>query len=93
MIRNTRPKIQDRVPQLQLRDIATVKRGAGKPEGLYFFIYQGRDRNWYWRLKAKNNRIIADSGEGYTNKGDCVAIVETIQKQVEFAAVRYSKAK
>lgn len=72
----------------------TTKRGAGGIRGLYFFIYRGRGtRNWYWRLKAANNRIIADSGEGYVNKGDCVSIVATLQAQVEFAKVKYSKAK
>ena len=26
---------------------------------------------WRWRLIAANNRIIADSGEGYDDEGGC----------------------
>lgn len=29
-------------------------------------IYQDRKQEWRWRLKARNGRILADSGEGYT---------------------------
>lgn len=32
-----------------------------------FEIFQGRNAQWYWRLKAKNNQIVAQS-EGYTRK-------------------------
>lgn len=31
----------------------------------YFKIYQDEAGEWRWRLVAANNRIIADSGEGY----------------------------
>ena len=27
--------------------------------------------DWYWHVVAGNNRIIADSAEGYKNKADC----------------------
>jgi uncharacterized protein YegP (UPF0339 family) len=30
---------------------------------------------WRWRLRAANGRIIADSGEGYNNHGDCAAAI------------------
>lgn len=32
-----------------------------------FEIFQGKYRQWYWRLKARNNQIVAQS-EGYTRK-------------------------
>ena len=34
-----------------------------------FRIYQGRD-GWRWRAVRANGRIVADSGEAYTRKGD-----------------------
>lgn len=36
-----------------------------------FYKYQDTQRQWRWRLKAGNGRIIADSAEGYWNEGDC----------------------
>ena len=27
---------------------------------------------WRWRLRAANNRIIAESGEAYNNEADCL---------------------
>lgn len=34
-----------------------------------FHIYQDRRGEWRWRLKARNGRIVADSGEGYKRRG------------------------
>lgn len=36
-------------------------------------------RDWRWRLRARNGRIIATSGEGYRNKADCYAAVDLIK--------------
>ncbi len=33
-------------------------------------IYQDQLGEWRWSAKAGNGRTIADSGEGYKNKGD-----------------------
>jgi uncharacterized protein YegP (UPF0339 family) len=33
-----------------------------------FHIYQDKRGEWRWRLKARNGRIVADSGEGYVRK-------------------------
>ena len=35
-------------------------------------FYQDENGEWRWHVKAANNRIIADSGEGYKNYADCV---------------------
>lgn len=37
-----------------------------------FYIYQDRAGLWRWQLVAANNKIIADSGESYYNKQDCL---------------------
>jgi uncharacterized protein YegP (UPF0339 family) len=34
--------------------------------------------NWYWRLKAGNGRIVADSSEGYASLGNCKRAVNVL---------------
>jgi uncharacterized protein YegP (UPF0339 family) len=34
-------------------------------------VYKAKD-GWRWRLRARNNRIVAESGEAYTRERDCV---------------------
>lgn len=36
-------------------------------------FYRDKHGEWRWKVVARNNRIIADSGEGYKNKADCEA--------------------
>ena len=31
-------------------------------------IYRDANREWRWRLRAANGRIVADSGEGYRGR-------------------------
>jgi uncharacterized protein YegP (UPF0339 family) len=33
-----------------------------------FEYYKGKNGDWYWRIRARNNRIIADGSEGYKTK-------------------------
>jgi uncharacterized protein len=37
-----------------------------------FYIYKDTAGYWRWTLTAANNRKIADSGESYHNKQDCL---------------------
>ncbi|MFH1348511.1 MAG: DUF1508 domain-containing protein [Patescibacteria group bacterium] len=37
-----------------------------------YYIYKDRQGDWRWQLQAGNSKIIADSGEGYRNKEDCL---------------------
>jgi len=37
-----------------------------------------RDGKWRWRLRSRNGRTVADSGEGYSGHKRCVMIVERI---------------
>jgi len=43
---------------------------AGNPE--QFVVYKDNAGEFRWRLFAQNGKVIADSGEGYKNRGDCV---------------------
>jgi len=33
-----------------------------------FQLYRDQDRQWRWRVVAKNGRILADCGEGYRRR-------------------------
>ena len=38
-----------------------------------YYIYKDRDGRFRWQLVHNSNgKIIADSGEGYWNKADCI---------------------
>jgi uncharacterized protein len=40
-----------------------------------FWIYVDKAGLWRWYLVAANNRKIADSGESYYNKSDCLSAI------------------
>lgn len=39
---------------------------------MHFYVYKDKKGEWRWKLRAKNGKIIADSGEGYKRRRDCV---------------------
>lgn len=41
---------------------------------MYFEVYASGGQ-YRWRLVAGNNRIIANSGESYYNKSDCLSAI------------------
>ncbi len=46
---------------------------------MIFCKYKDRAGHWRWQLTAGNNRILADSGEGYFNEGDCDAAIAFVK--------------
>jgi uncharacterized protein YegP (UPF0339 family) len=36
-------------------------------------VYKDAAGEWRWRVQANNNRTVADSSEGYTNRQDAIA--------------------
>lgn len=50
----------------------------------YFEVYQDRRKQWRWRLKAANNRIIAH-GEAHTRERDAWRAVETVRETAALA--------
>jgi uncharacterized protein YegP (UPF0339 family) len=44
-----------------------------------FHVYKDVAGYWRWRLLAANNRTIADSGEGYNNKQDCLSAIDLVK--------------
>lgn len=46
---------------------------------MYYVLYTDSAGHYRWRLKAANHRIIADSGESYFNRTDCVAAIQLVK--------------
>lgn len=46
-------------------------------------------RQFRWRLVASNNKIIANSGESYHNRADCIAAIELV-KQSGLAPTKFA---
>ena len=54
----------------------------------HFTIYKDVHGEYRWRFQASNNRILADSGEGYTSKADCEHGIELIKKGAADAPIK-----
>lgn len=46
---------------------------------MIYYIYVDRAGEWRWYLSAANNRKIANSGEGYHNKSDCLHAIQLVK--------------
>jgi uncharacterized protein YegP (UPF0339 family) len=44
-----------------------------------YYVYKDSSGLWRWRLRAANGKIIADSGEAYFNKSDCLAGIQLVK--------------
>ena len=44
-----------------------------------FHIYTDAKGEYRWRLKAANGNIVADSGEGYTTKANCLNGINAVK--------------
>ncbi|MBL8645276.1 MAG: DUF1508 domain-containing protein [Rhodospirillaceae bacterium] len=44
-----------------------------------YYIYRDANHHWRWYLLAANNRKIANSGEGYHNKADCLWAINLVK--------------
>jgi uncharacterized protein YegP (UPF0339 family) len=52
-----------------------------------FKIYKDTKGEYRWRFRADNNKIVADSAEGYNNKADCEHGIDLVKKQAPTATV------
>ena len=48
-------------------------------DGPAYWVFKDAAGEWRWHLRASNNRIIADSGEGYHHRQDCLHAVELVK--------------
>ena len=51
---------------------------GGVRAGYRIEVYRDRKREYRWRLLARNRKIIADSGEGYKRKSDCLHGIDLV---------------
>lgn len=55
---------------------------------MHFILYQDTLRQWRWRLRRDGNyKTLADSGEAYWNKNDCLDAIALIQKYAGSAPI------
>ncbi|HET9276332.1 MAG TPA: DUF1508 domain-containing protein [Gemmatimonadales bacterium] len=47
---------------------------------LQFEVYRGARRDFRWRLKSANGRVVATSGEGYKTKAACLAGIALVRE-------------
>ena len=58
-------------------------------KSLHAIVYREEvSRQWRWRLKAGNGRIVADCGEGYHNRKECLAGLRLATSVRAFVAAR-----
>lgn len=50
-------------------------------------MYKDKSDEWRWRFRADNDKIIADSGEGYVNKQDCRNAIGILKRQASAAEI------
>jgi uncharacterized protein len=60
---------------------------------MYFHVYRDQSafRYWRWTLYAANGRKIANSGEGYHNKADCLDAIDLVAS-TDGCPIRYAPA-
>ena len=58
-----------------------------RKENYKFEIYLDKKNEWRWRFIAPNNRTIANSGEGYRWKLDCLDAIRLIKKYAKKAKI------
>jgi uncharacterized protein YegP (UPF0339 family) len=54
------------------------------------YWHSNMDNLWYWRLRGKNGRIVAQS-EGYARKSSALKTIETIQESAHGAIIEQVK--
>lgn len=68
---------------LDLSEIEIVEEiPESSTSGGYFEVYRGKDKQWRFRLKAANHKIIAVS-EGYSSKTGCMNGIASVKKNAD----------
>lgn len=45
-----------------------------------FEVFRSRNKQWRWRLLASNGKVIANSGESYRRRIDCLAAIKLVKQ-------------
>lgn len=46
---------------------------------MYYALYRDASNQYRWTLYAANHRKIANSGEGYFNRADCLSAINQVK--------------
>jgi len=46
---------------------------------MFYYLYKDSNKQWRWTLYAANNRKIANSGESYWNRTDCIHAINLVK--------------
>ena len=60
--------------------IPVLSRTPSEPS--HYELYKDARGHWRWRLIASNGRTVADSGEGYHNKNDCLSGLNLVKRSL-----------
>jgi uncharacterized protein YegP (UPF0339 family) len=52
-----------------------------------FEVYKDKSGEYRWRLRMRNTKVIATSGEGYSTKRACEEAIESVKKNAADAPV------
>lgn len=63
-------RVQNNAPRAAVLDYGTN----------HFEVYTDKSGEWRWRLVARNGRIIADSGEGYSSRSGARDAIGSVQR-------------
>jgi uncharacterized protein YegP (UPF0339 family) len=55
---------------------------AGEYDEITYLVREDSAGEWRWTLRAANNRTIADSGEGYRHRQDCLHAIELVKQSM-----------
>jgi hypothetical protein len=65
---------------------------VGRRKPIRVGVYRDAKGQWRWRARARNNRIVADSAEGYHNRSDCWHQARTLFPDAEVSLWSDEKA-
>jgi uncharacterized protein YegP (UPF0339 family) len=66
-----------------------ARAGKEKAGKLKFEVTRDAAKEFRWRLKAANGKILATSGQGYKAKADCMNGIKRIQKDVDSGKLKF----
>jgi len=70
-------RVRDYVPEAYVLDIGTAA----------FEIYEDEGGEWRWRLRHRNGNIMADSGEGYSERNNAEAALHGVKRNAPNAEI------
>jgi len=72
--------------------IAADAPDGDKKAAATFEVYKDKGGQFRWRLRMKNTKVIASSGEGYKEKDSCLKAIESVKRVVADAPVKEVEA-